>query len=131
VGTALIAKHDLSGKAVEMWGVGSSSPTSHSRQDEYPVECTVSQYIRSMPFLWVGIEDEPGPDSLRGYIERNAIAMLSDCNASRPIDPPSENWLGQWATNEAIERSGLWNVEHVTERYDPGFLNQLEKAIAR
>lgn len=131
VGTALIAKHNLSGKAVEMWGVGSSSPTSHTREDEYPVERRVSEHIRSMPFLWVGIEDEPGPDSMRGYIERNAIAMLSDYNdRSRRIDPPSESWLGRWATNEAVGRSGLWNVEHVAEQYDPGFLKWLRTTIA-
>lgn len=49
---------------------------------------------------------------------------------SEPIDPPSENWLGRWATNEAIERSGLWNVNHVADRYAPSFLSKLRGAIA-
>ena len=26
-----------------------------------------------MPFLWIAVDDEPGAESLRGYIERNAI----------------------------------------------------------
>lgn len=132
VGTALIAKHNLSGAAVEHWAVGSSSPTRHSRQDEYPLERQVSQHIRSMPFLWVGIEDAPAPDSLRGYIERNAIGMLSNYNeSSRPIDPPSESWLGRWAANEAIRRSGLWNVNHVEQDYDPAFLACLRAALRK
>lgn len=132
VGTALISKYDLSGEAVDLWGVGYSSPTNHTREDEYPLERGVSEHIRSMPVLWVGIEDEPGPDSLRGYIERHSVALLSNYNAvSRPIDPPSEDWLGQWAANEAIRRSGLWNVDYVSEAYDPDFLEQLQSVIPR
>ena len=34
-----------------------------------------------------------GPDSQRGYVERNSIALLNSF-IGEPIDPPSPNWLG-------------------------------------
>jgi len=45
----------------------------------------VSEYIRELPFLWVNVDDEPGPESDRAYIERNAIALVSNFE-SEPID---------------------------------------------
>jgi hypothetical protein len=39
--------------------------------------------------LWLSVDDEPGPQSLRGCIERNAIALLSNYG-KLPIDPPSD-----------------------------------------
>ena len=83
-----------------------------------------------MPFLWAGIEDEPGPASLRGYIERNAIALLSNYGChDTAVDPPSAEWLGQWAASEHIRRSGLWNVNHVSEECNPDFLDELEQYL--
>jgi hypothetical protein len=80
-----------------------------------------------MPFLWVGVGDEPGPDSLRGYIERNAIALLSNHNhLNTPVDPASAAWPGRWATSKGVRRSGLWNVNYITDGYDPGFLDVLQ-----
>ncbi len=81
-----------------------------------------------MPFLWLAIEDQPGPDSLRGYIERNAIALLSN-HGKRPIDPASLSWLGQYCDREKVRASGLWNSNHVEEPYDPAFLDTLEQLI--
>ena len=40
----------------------------------------VSDIIREMPFLWLEVDDPPGRDSLRGYIESNSIALLSNYN---------------------------------------------------
>jgi hypothetical protein len=42
-----------------------------------------------MPFLWIAIDDEPGAKSLRGYVERNAIALLSNFE-KEPLDAPME-----------------------------------------
>ena len=90
-----------------------------------------------MPFLWIGIEDNAGMNSLRGLIERNSIALLSNYpNIGSPneetlcIDPPSQYWLGHWARNQGITKSGLWNSNHVEEHYDPCFLDTLENQIA-
>ncbi len=129
VGTALIDRDDWPQAVAGDWGVGSSA-SKMIRERERPLERAVSQHIRSMPFLWIGVEDEPGPASLRGYIERNAIALLSNyCFQDTPIDPPSDTWLGHWATNDYVQRSGLWNVNHVAETYDPGFLDILLEQI--
>ena len=82
----------------------------------------------AMPFLWLGIDDETGPASLRGYIERNAIALLSNCRRE-PLDPPSSGWLGHHCDRERGRSSGLWNSNHVDEKYDPAFLGTLERLV--
>jgi hypothetical protein len=81
-----------------------------------------------MPFLWLPIEDKPGPDSLRGLIERNSIALLSN-HQRTPINPPSKNWLGYSCDRERVKTSGLWNQNHVTEQYEPQFLQVFEKLV--
>jgi hypothetical protein len=111
------------------WGEGTSASL-EVRQSELPLERLVSTRIGNMPFLWLAIDDEPGPDSLRGYIERNAIALLSNYGKHR-IDPPSESWLGHYCHRERVRHSGLWNPSHVTETYDPAFLGDLEQLISR
>ena len=95
---------------------------------EAPVERAVSSHIRSMPFVWLGINDEPGPDSQRAIIERNAIALLSNLDGAS-IDPPSADWLGHHSNRELVRRSGLWNQRHVTEAYDASFLDVLESLV--
>jgi hypothetical protein len=82
-----------------------------------------------MRFLWLSIEDEPGPSSLRGYIEKNAIALLSNFNKP-PLDPPSPTWLGHYSDRERVRKSGLWNQNHVDEAYDPTFLDSLERFVS-
>jgi hypothetical protein len=129
VGTALIRRDDWPDEVTSNWAVGSSAKSEICKR-EYPLERVVSEHIRSMPFLWMGVEDEPGPASLRGYIERNTIALLSNYDwQDGPIDPPSSEWLGRWAASEQIRRCGLWNVNHVAENYDPGFLEALEQQV--
>ena len=81
-----------------------------------------------MPFLWLAVNDAPGPDSQRGYIERNSIALLSNFNG-KPIDPPSPSWLGRHCNQEHVRRSDLWNVRHVDEGYDPAFLGELSALV--
>ncbi len=122
VGAALTGQR---GYEYSTWGVGSTAPR-EIRASEFPLECEVSRVIGAMPFLWVGVDDEPGASSLRGYIERNAIALLS--NFSRPpLDPPSAGWLGHHSDRERVRKSGLWNSNHVEENYDPAFLDRLEQ----
>ncbi|MFM7112213.1 MAG: hypothetical protein ACKO26_13820 [Planctomycetota bacterium] len=95
---------------------------------EQPLEIAVSDHIRSMPFLWINIDDEPGPGSDRGVIERNSIALLSN-HGKAVIDPPSGDWLGRHCSRELVRSSGLWNNKHVKEQYDSGFLSLLERYI--
>ena len=80
-----------------------------------------------IPVIWLEIDDEPGPDSLRGYIERNSIALLSNYHRSNnPIDPPSESWLGQWAKSGKVKQSGLWNSNHVDENFNENLFEVFE-----
>jgi hypothetical protein len=135
VGQALLAKGDLPGNS---WGVkGTAADASAylgiNREKlvcaEAPVEQAVSAYLGTLPFLWVSVVDEPSPDSQRGFIERNAIGLLS--NHSRTVlDPPSAGWLGHFSNRVRVRGSGLWNQQHVDETYDPTFLNTLERMIA-
>ncbi len=124
VGTALIKRN---GREYKRWGKGSSAPR-EVRQGEEPLEQAVSKVIGAMPFLWVAIDDEPGPDSRRGYIERNAIALLSNYG-KQPLDLPSGDWLGGYCNRERVRTSGLWNQNHVDEQYDPAFLDTLKDLI--
>ena len=78
---------------------------------------------------WLAIDDEPGTESLRGYIERNAIALLSNFD-KEPLDPPSNGWLGHSCNRERVRKSGLWNQEHVKEAYDPAFLSHFDRLIS-
>jgi hypothetical protein len=100
------------------------------RATELPIEIAVSQYIGSMPFVWLSVPDPPGPTSRRAVIERGAIALLSN-GRDRQLDPPSPDWLGTWSDREQVRRSGLWNVRHVDGLYDPAFLDILEEAIRK
>jgi hypothetical protein len=125
VGSALIRRDSRSEAVAGGWGKGGSADRL-VRERERPLERAVSRQIRSMPLLWVDIGDRPGPSSMRGYVERNAIALLSNYNSrNAPIDPPSTDWLGRWAARKAIRDSGLWNVNHVAESCDPEFLGPL------
>lgn len=109
------------------WGSGTSAKRS-IREKERHLEAAVSEYIGRMPVLWLAVEDEPGPHSMRGYIERNTIALLSNFNRL-PIDPPSANWLGRHSLREKVRRSGLWNSNHVDEDYEPAFFDTLEQLV--
>lgn len=126
VGVALM---DINGISVQTWGQGSSAPK-NIREGERRLERLVSKTMGAMPFLWMSVPDEPGPESLRGYIERNAIALLSNYN--KPvIDCPSHQWLGQHCNREKVCNSGLWNQNHVDEDYDPVFLEKMEKLVSK
>jgi hypothetical protein len=137
VGEALLARGGC--PSCPSWGVKgdigkAAALLDCSRSDlsalEMPVELAVSAYLRAMPFLWLPVDDEPGPESLRGLIERNTIALVSNYGR-QPVDPPSADWLGQRSGREKVRRSGLWNQRHVDEDYDPAFLDALEDAILR
>ena len=134
VGQALLAR---SRQDIPTWGVGGSVSDAADRHfidkeavknEEQPIERAVSKVIGAMPLLWLDLDDAPGPDSLRGHIERNTIALLSNYDKT-PLDSPSSNWLGRSSNREKVQRSGLWNSNHVDETYDPTFLAVLEQRI--
>lgn len=125
-GEAMIERDDLSDEYPH-WGKGLSAGRER-RLSELEHERQVSEYIRDLPFLWIDVDDKPGPDSDRAYIEQNTIALVSNFE-SASIDPRSEDWLGKASPCREIRQSGLWNVNHVDEEYDPTFLDGLEVAV--
>lgn len=128
VGTALL-NTGICPEAAATWGKGGSAAPD-VRRIEYPLERAVSDYIGAMPLLWLAVDDPAGADSDRGIIEAGCIALLS--NAGKPIiDPPSPGWLGHHADREAVRRSGLWNVNHVTETSNPVALALLSAWVAQ
>ena len=127
VGGALLARGGFPPGIADTWGRGSSSGSDEVRATERPLERAVSAYIGAMPFLVLAADDEPGPASIRGYIERNAIALLS--TAGVELDPPSPDWLGRDCPHPAVRASGLWNVDPVGEAYDPAFLDRFEALV--
>ncbi len=97
---------------------------------EAPIEAAVSDYLSKLTFARLPVDDDPGPDSLRGFIERQAIALLS--NFDRPsLDPVTATWLGRSSDRPLVVASGLWNQRHVTERHDPAFLTTLAALVER
>lgn len=136
IGQALLAR---SGTSHSTWGVKSDAAKASLAlgigrealvRAEAPVEQIVTDYLATMPFLWLDIDDDAGPNSLRGVVERNAIALLSNYGRA-PLDPPSSGWLGRYSDRLLVRDSGLWNQRHVEETYDPGFLDILEVLIAK
>lgn len=125
VGTALLnqAESDL-----RSWGEGSKADKG-TRASERDIEVKVSAVIGAMHVLWLPLDDEPGPSSLRGYVERNAISLLSNFNRV-PIDPPSPSWLGGFCTRDKVSKSGLWNQNHVTENLDQAFIEVLGRLVS-
>jgi hypothetical protein len=119
------------------WGIDSDGTQAAERlnmtadalkSEEGWLEQAVSRFIGDLPFLYLAIDDEPGSESLRGFIERNAIALLSNFDRE-PLDAPSASWLGRHSDRDKVRRSGLWNNNHVDEEYDEEYLDVLERLI--
>ena len=67
VGTAVMERDGLD---YPTWDNRRSTASHDVRESEKTLERAVSKVIGDMPFLWLAVVDEPGPDSLRGYIEK-------------------------------------------------------------
>jgi len=125
IGEALLQTRSYPAEIAASWGMDNSASKS-IRLAEIPLERDVSGVIGAMPFLWIEVADAPGVGSDRAYLERNSIALLSNCG-KEPIDRPSEGWLGLHSLQATIRNSGLWNTNHVGDEYAPTFLDVLER----
>ncbi len=96
---------------------------------ERPHEVLVSKYLGAMSLLFVSVPDASGSESRR-FIERNAIALLSNYHKAT-LDQSSPQWLGQFSGRDRVRRSGLWNSNHVADKYDPAFLGVLEGLVRK
>ena len=135
LGTAILARD---GNLCPSWMVGNAAPeaallfgvTAEEIQEwERLLEIQVSKVIGAMSVLWLSIDDAPGPHSLRAYIKRNSAALLSNYGKEPPLDRWSDDWLGKHCASPYVSKSGQWSVNHVTEHYDPAFLERLESLV--
>jgi len=126
VGEAMIERNGIHNEYPN-WGDGSSADRER-RLSELEHERRVSEYIRDLPFLWIDVDDDPSPQSDRAYIERNAIALVSNYQKDS-LDHRSADWLGRDSPRSEISDSGLWNINHVQEQYNTAFLDRLDDAV--
>lgn len=117
------------------WGCGSTASraarglgltTSDVLNAERELEVAVSRYLGALGLLCVPVEEADG--TARALIERNAIALLAGTDPHRR-DRTSPSWLGSYSGRAAVRSSGLWNVKHVGDEYDKGFLDDLERRV--
>ena len=125
VGDCIIRRSELE-SIFPTWGKGQSA-SADIRSAEEVIELAVSEHIGGMQVAWLEVPDTSSADSDRSYLERNFIALLA--GPTGPLDLPSGDWLGRWSTREAVTSSGLWNVNHVYERFDATSLDIFEHHI--
>jgi hypothetical protein len=127
VGEAVAQRDGLN---VRSWGHGNSAgaaaahfgvPRESLIADERALEQLASSVIGDLRVVILPVEELVD----RGFIERNAIALLSNFTRA-PLDPASSNWLGQHSQRERVRCSGLWNNEHVEEIYDPSTMDRID-----
>jgi hypothetical protein len=121
IGKALIKRNAID---CPTWARNSSVPNEITLLEK-SLEQQVSDYIGRMKVLLLNIPDEPGPQSLRGFVERNSIGLLSG------NEPASKHWLGLDTVNPAIINSHLWNVNHTDYKPDINFLECLSGLISQ
>jgi hypothetical protein len=125
VGSALINRDNI---VCPSWEKLDASNTP-IRKKEHTIEKKASDIISNMPFLWISTDRSSHPDQLNSFIKRNAIALLSNYHKQNVLDSPSLTWLGRYSLHEAIRLSGLWNHRSVDVKYNPRFLNSLDKLV--
>lgn len=130
VGEAVAQRDGLN---VRTWGYGNTAgaasahfgvPRESLLADERAIEQLTSGVIGNLRLVVVPVEQPID----RGFIERNAIALLSNL-ARAPVDPASSSWLGQCSQRERVRCSGLWNDHHVDGTYDPCVLERVAAMI--
>lgn len=112
----------------DSWAQGQSAPPG-IRLAEARLEQQVSKLIGAMQVIWLDVDDEPGPESERAYLERNAIGLLSRLGLLRP--GTEVDWLGHSSSDWRIATSGLWNLNHVFRRPDRDFIDRLTTAVEK
>lgn len=47
------------------------------------------------------------------------------------LDRRDDSWLGKDSPRRKISDSGIWNINHVEEDYDPAFLDRVAEAVEK
>ncbi len=127
VGVAIIRRDGCADALLRSWLASSADPA--WREEEHLIEQAVSTVIRNMPVSCLPVPTRSDGTSDRGLIERGAIALLS--GPAGVGDQPSPGWLGAASPDRRIRDAGLWNINHVKERYDPAALDRIAHYVAR
>ena len=125
VGEALMTRNPA--LEVRTWGQGCKLPP-HLRCAELDLERLVSRRILQMRIVCLLIDDAPGPDSMRAYVQRNAVALLN-AREGGGQDSPSVHWLGGHSPRETVRRSGLWTNRLPDQQVDPRLLDVLRELL--
>lgn len=112
--------------AINSWGVPNVAKSALVAERE--LEQAVSAYLGQLCVLLIAVPGDAEKHNDRAYLEQNLIALLS--NGCKPLDPPSSQWLGLSSAKVEIRKSGLWNVNHVSQQFDTEFLDVLEHYVS-
>ena len=125
VGEAMMARTPNVGSA--NWGEKKRGSRDEA-DSERRLETLVSRRICQMSLLFLPVRDAPGPDSLRAFVKRNTVTLLSGF-VEGWVDPPSPHWLGNHSSSERVRCSGLWNRNNVDDSVDASFLGVLNDLV--
>jgi len=111
---------------VDSWGV----PTldGDTLKNERSLEQAVSRYLGGLYVVLIAVPGSSDKNNDRAYLEQNLIGLLS--NRCKPLDSPSCEWLGLKSEKKEIRKSGLWNVNHVSQPFDPDFFDIFEYYVS-
>jgi hypothetical protein len=127
VGDALLRFGSYNEHIYKTWGKRIMNP--HVRALEKPLESDISHMIARMPFLYLSVPDRSNGRANRSYIEKNAIALLSNYEKDCYYEKNSE-WLGEFCSRELVSLSGLWNIRGVKDKeYNTFFLKLIEMYV--
>jgi len=102
LGGALMRRKDPNDRRLKQW-LEQDAPTFQEMEIEVTLELKEHFSFRCIP-----VEDKKE----RLQLEEELIATIAKCDKCKP----SENWLGNFAADELVRKSGLWNHQHVTSK---------------
>lgn len=100
IGGALLKRLDTNDKRLEQW-LKQDAPTFQEMETE-----VTKEFKGHFSFRCIPVDDKEE----RLQLEEEFIATIAKCDRCKP----SENWLGNFASDELVRTSGLWNHQHVT-----------------
>lgn len=119
VGNAIIKKEGL---LCDTWGMGQNASKEIREREKY-IEHMVSDYIGQLGVIVLDVDDMPAATSVRAFVEKNSIALLSSTNSS--FNFSTTDWLGNYSSRAEITGSCLWNINYINADYDGGLLERL------
>jgi len=100
LGGAIMRRKDPNDRRLKQW-LEQDAPTFQE------IEAGVTKELNEhFSFRCIPVKDKKE----RLQLEEELIATIAKCDKCKP----SENWLGNFAADELVRTSGLWNHQHVT-----------------